>query len=369
MNKGRFQKQPKGKRKVFYIVMLVYAVVALIAIGLGLNWFYGFIGAYEASRPKHVLEGYIQKLDGAHVAEHSGNVIGKIDHHIQSEQACREYIENALTAPFTYAKKSKESTDTKQVFAIRCGMQVVGEFTMETVQEDEYGFAHWEITDESFDVSYLIGDTVSTVAPDHYTVSVNGAVLDSSYVVGEPIGYDALEMFYDEYDLPAMVTYEAGPFLGSFEMTVTDTEGKPFDLEQAKDLNLIAQNCPEEMLEPLDEFVDIFIDKYVIYTGGSNKSADLNLYYLLQHVVKGSDFEERMRGAWYGQQYTQSWGDKIVEIRNNYFFQLEKGKYVCDVTYLLDTTGKQGVVRTTNNVRMVVVKTSGGLKVLTLYNY
>ena len=152
-------------------------------------------------------------------------------------------------------------------------------------------------------------------------------------------------------------------------MTVTDTEGNPFDLEKVEDLNKLAENCPEEMLEELDDFVDLFINRYVTYAGGSNKHADTNLANLLKLIVPGSDYAERMNGAWYGQLYTQSYADKIVEINNNYFFQLEEGKYVCDVTYLVDTTGKQGVVRTTNNVRIVVVETNVGLRVLTVYSY
>jgi len=369
MSNGKYLAQKKRRFWPFLLFMLIYAVLALAAIGYGLNWFYGYIEAYEASRPKHVLNAYMDGLTAEHVCDLSAEVIGEIDHNIQSEEECRAYIKEALSDGFSYAKKSSESTSTKHVYVLRTGLQVIGQFTMEAMREDEYGFTYWEVTGESFDMSYLIGEKISTVAPNHYAVTVNGKKLDSNYVVGEPIGYDALKNFYNDYDLPVMVTYEAGPFLGEYEMIVTDTEGRPFVLEEQEDLNLLAQNCPEEMVEELDEFVDIFIDKYVTYTGGSNKNADANLADLLRYVVKGSDFEDRMHGAWYGQLYAQSWGDRIVEIRNNYFFQLEDGKYVCDVTYLVDTTGKQGVVQTTNNVRIVVVKTGGGLKVLTVYNY
>jgi hypothetical protein len=102
---------------------------------------------------------------------------------------------------------------------------------------------------------------------------------------------------------------------------------------------------------------------------GANKNAEKNLYDLLTVVVRGSDFESRMYGALTGQKVTQSKGDKITEITNNYFFKLKDGRYACDVTYVIDTTGKQGVVTTTNNVRIIVDDTKDGLRVYTVYNY
>lgn len=369
MAKGKFVKAKKRRFWPFALFMLIYAVAVLIAVELGLQDFWDYIAAYEDSRPKHVLNAYMDSLDGVHISDLSSDVIAQIDHNIQSEEECREYIQNAVSGGISYAKKSSESTDTRHVYMLRTGTQVIGSFTMEVTHEDEYGFTYWEVTEESFDMSYLIGEAVSTVAPDHYTVTVNGSVLDSSYITGDPIEYEALEMFYDDYTLPAMVTYQAGPFLGEFDMVITDTEGDVVIMENVEDISKLAENCSEEQVAKLDSFADEFLNRYVTYMSGANKSADANLHNLLKYVVDDSDFEERMIGALYGQQATQSRGDVIKEIRNNYFFKLESGRYVCDITYMVDTTGKQGVVTTTNNVRIIVVDTEDGLRVLTVYNY
>jgi hypothetical protein len=369
MANGKFTKVKKRRFWPFALFMLIYAAVALTAIELGLGMFHSYIAAYEDSRPKHVLNGYMDSLTAEHVADLSQDVIDQVDHNIQSVEECREYIAQALAKGFSYAKKSSESTETKQVYVIRSGLQVVGQFTMEATHEDDYGFTYWEVTQESFDMSYLIGSTVSTVAPDHYDVTVNGKVLDSSYIVGEPMKYDALKPFYGDYELPMLVTYQAGPFLGDFDMITTDAEGKVLVLEEVEDVSTLAQNCSAEEVEQLDEFVDLFLGKYVTYMSGANKNAEKNLYDLLTVVVRGSDFESRMYGALTGQKVTQSKGDKITDITNNYFFKLEDGRYACDVTYVIDTTGKQGVVTTTNNVRIIVDDTKDGLRVFTVYNY
>lgn len=369
MANGKFMKVKKRRFWPFALFMLIYATVALIGIELGLGMFHSYIAAYEDSRPKHVLNAYMDGLTAEHVADLSQEVIDQVDHNIQSVEECREYIAQTFAKGFSYAKKSSESTETKQVYVVRSGLQVIGQFTMEVTHEDDYGFTYWEVTQETFDVSYLIGSTVSTVAPDNYNVSVNGKVLDSSYIVGDPMKYDALKPFYSDYELPMLVTYQAGPFLGELEMITTDTEGNPFVLEEVEDLSTLAQNCSEEEVEQLDEFVDFFLDKYVTYMSGANKSAELNLHRLLDYVVKDSDFADRMVGALVGQKVTQSQGDKITDITNNYFFKLQDGRYACDVTYVIDTTGKQGVVTTTNSVRIIVDNTKDGLRVFTVYNY
>lgn len=369
MTERRRRAPARRKIRIFPVFMAIYAIVALVAIWFGLRWFHGFIASYEDSLPKHVLDAYMEDLTPERIADLSQDVIAKVDHSLQSEEECREYIIQALSGGLQYAKKSSESTEDKHVYVLRCGMQVIGSFTMETAYEDEHGFDYWKVTEESFDLNYLLGETVTVKAPDSYPVTVNGIQLNSTYVVGQPQQLDALKSFYSKYSLPVIVTYQAGPFLGDVTVEVTDPEGNPFDLEAVEDLNTLAENCPEEMITRLDTFVDDFINRYVAFCGGSNKDADANLNRLLAVVVPGSDFASRMYGAWYGQKFTQSWGDWIREIRNNYFFQLDDSTYMCDVTYLVDTSGKQGIVRTTNNVRIVIVKTGNTLKVQAVYNY
>lgn len=370
MANGKFMKVKKRRFWPFALFMLIYAIVILTAIELGLGMFHDYLAAYEASRPKHILSAYMDNLSADYVSDRSQDVIDQVDHNIQSEEECREYIAQSLAKGFSYAKKSSESTETKQVYVVRSGLQVIGQFTMEVTKEDDYGFSFWEVTQESFDMSYLIGSTVSTVAPDSCNVSVNGKVLDSSYVVGDPMKYDALKSFYGDYEeLPMLVTYQAGPFLGEFDMITTDAAGNVLVLEEVEDRNTLAENCTDEEIEELDAFVDLFLGKYVTYMSGANKNAEANLYDLLKYVVRGSDFESRMYGALTGQKVTQSKGDKITQITNNYFFKLKDGRYACDVTYVIDTTGKQGVVTTTNNVRIIVDETKDGLRVFTVYNY
>jgi len=362
------KKQKNGKKRSFFgWGMLIYAIVFLTGLYFGLKELWAFMEAYEASRPKNVLAAYMNSVTDEYVCDQSSDVINMVDHNIQTEEACRGYIKDQLAGGITYAKKSSECSASKQVYVLRSGGKVIGEFAMEIENQDAYGFDYWKITEESFDLSYLIGEKITAVAPDNYTVSVNGVNLDSSYVVGEPVLYDALEAFYDDYQLPKIVSYEAGPFLGSFEMTVTDPDGNV--VTEKPDPAILDDNCTEEQLKELNEFIPKFLKRYVDYMGSSNKSADLNYQNLMVYIVKDSEFAERMYGSLYGQRATQSRGDTIQEIKNNFYFRIDEGMYLCDITYLVDTIGKQGSVITTNNVRILIVNTDNGLKVQSVRNY
>lgn len=355
------------KRSFFGWGMLIYAVVFLTASYFGLRELWSFMEAYEASRPMNVLNAYMETVTDDYVCDQSQELIDSVDHNIQSEEACRTYIKEALSGGISYARKTKECTDTRQVYVLRSGGKVIGEFAMEVKSEDSYGFTMWELTEDSFDLSYLMGSTVSVSAPDSYRVSVNGVALDSSYMVGEPVQYEALEDFYEDYELPTIVTYEAGPFLGDFEMVVTNPNGEV--VTETPDPKVLEDNCSEEEIAELKSYIAEFLKVYVDYMGSSNDQADYNYSVLMKYIVKDSEFAERMYGALYGQRATQSRGDTITEITNNFYFRVDEGYYLCDVTYLVDTIGKQGSVITTNNVRILIVESDGKMLVQSVRNY
>ena len=67
--------------------------------------------------------------------------------------------------------------------------------------------------------------------------------------------------------------------------------------------------------------------------------------------------------------WAQSNGNTLVSINYHHFTNAGDGKYICDVTYEVDTSGREGIVRTTNNVRFVIVDLSGELRVEMLTSY
>ena len=371
MSKKR--KQKKRSFGWFLLGMFVYAAVVLGAACYGLKELWAFLEAYEASRDYHAIDAYMEQLTPEHICDTQAYLVDQVDHNIQSEEQCRQVLMDALKEDITYARKASECTDTKQVYILRCGKQVVGSFYIQAQPADEYGFTPWEFGGESFDLSYLMGTTVSATAPMGYPVYVNGVQLDDSYVIDETSEQIAfLEDFYEDYDLPVFFTktYEAGPFLGQFPMEVKDPEGNDYVFDEAAfDKEALASNCSEEETSQLQTFTEDFLNRYIVFAGCANDNRYANYSWVIQLVVPDSNLAQRMLDALDGMQYAQSRGDEIETITIHHMVRLTEGRYLLDTTYLVNTIGNEGKVQTTNNARLIIVEQDGKLLVESMIAY
>ena len=367
-------KKAKRKGMGLAIFMVVYALAALTGIFFGLKWFWGYMEAYEASRPHVTIDAYMATISREAIVDRCDVIIEKADLNIQSEEECRKFLENAISGEITYARKASECTDTVQTYVLRSGGQVIGSFSIEAGPEDAYGFTPWHLRKENFDLSYLMGaQTVSVTVPQGYGVWVNGVKLDESYILEEQRrDYALLENFYKSYDLPQLVlqTYQAGPFLDAeYQMEVYDPEGRPFVMDESFDENVLIELKDEEKILMLEAYVEEFLDVYVLFAGCANDLRYSNFNKVMKYVVPDSTLAQRMTDAMEGLEYAQSRGDKVVDIQIHHLVEMVPGIYMCDVTYLVDTTGHDGVVQVTNNVKMVVVKEDGKLLVESMIGY
>ncbi len=354
----------------FALILVLYSTVFLTAAWFGLKYLWTYMDAYEKSRPENVVYAYMDNLTREHIVDMSQELIDSVDHNIQSEEAAKAYLLEAISGDITFAKKVKESNNhSKQVFVLKIGEQLIGQFMIEAKEPDEYGFTQWSVSQESFDLSYLIGNTDSVTAPNHYSVYANGAKLDETYIVTTDIRYDELKGYYDDYILPFRQTYEAGPVLGPLELTVQDDNGNPVIIDESTDPLSFLLNYSDSEQQKLQKFVDTFVASYVQFAGCANRNRYGNYRELIQYVVEDTDLAERLYDAIYGLRAAQSRGDEIVSIDIKFLYRLEEGTYLCDITYDVDTTGKNGVVRQTTNAKMVVTTVNGELKAQTFSIY
>jgi len=281
---------------------------------------------------------------------------------------------DAISGEITYARKASACTDTEQTYVLRSGDRVIGSFVIEAGEKDSYGFAPWSLKEESFDLSDLMGtDTISVTVPQGYGVWVNGVQLDERYIVEEDRReYDVLKEFYGIYDVPELVlyTYEAGPFLNAeFTMEVYDEAGKPFTMDESFDENSLIELKDGAKTAELKDFVEEFIDIYVIFAGCANDNRYANYNKVIKYVVPDSSLAQRMYDALDGMQFAQSQGDEVASVNIHHYVELEPGKYLCDVSYKVDTTGYEGVVQTTTNCKMILVEQGGKLLVESMIGY
>ncbi len=366
----------KKKGAGFAIFMVVYAVLALTGIFFGLRWFWGFIEAYEASRPHVPIDAYMESMSPEKVVEGCEALVESTDENLQAPEHVRQLLLESLTEPITYARKASACTETRQVYVLRSGSQVIGSFSIVSGPEDAYGFNPWTLEGEQFDLSHLMGtEKITVTVPDGMgiQVRVNGTVLDESYIVKtESSEFELLEDFYGKYDLPLFTlnTYEAGPFLGemlSFE--VLDREGNPFTYDESFDPNVLIEMTDIGQKAVLESFIREFLDAYVIFAGCANDFRYANYGQVIQYVVPESNLAKRMQEALEGLFYAQSKGDEVDSVIFHHMVELAPETYMCDVTYLVNTIGQEGMVQTTTNVKMILVRMDGKLLVESMIGY
>jgi hypothetical protein len=126
---GKYEKRKPKKRGCwgFLVFMFLYAAVILAAANWGLQQFWDYIDAYEASRINHPVDAYMEALTPQYVCDRSADLIDSIDHHLQNEQECEKVILDFLSGGITHARKASECTDTRTVYVLRSGGKVIGQ--------------------------------------------------------------------------------------------------------------------------------------------------------------------------------------------------------------------------------------------------
>lgn len=362
--------QKKGFKR-FFKGLLIYSIVFAVLAAAGLYVFWDFINSYELSRPKTAIVPYVQQLTKEQVAAADTNVIGQIDHNIQSEDACRQFIADSLRKDITYAQNVAESTDTQTVYMLMCDGKVIGKVTLGAMPADRYGFTPWKVTGTSFDFSYLVGKEATITVPHDFTVYANGVALDSSYITEENIPYEPLKSYYSEYQPPYMVTYAVAPILGDIQLTTKDRNGQDVTLDENTDYTQFMDNCTDAQLAAIDQLLDPFLRSYVAYTSsaGGNWNAQNNYRNLSRYLAPGGDLQKRMYSALDGLSWGRDTGSTLREISVNHAVFLGNGHYLCDVTYNVEAVVYKDDPITVNNATMILVETENGLLVESLMSY
>lgn len=350
----------KGEIPNFLTGMALYGAVVLTLILIGLTLFWSFLTAYEASRPRNTVEGYLESLTAEHIRDQAlPGVLDRVDTRVQDEEICRERLAEALQGKLTAARNISRSTGETQVYVLRQGSQVIGSFQMEQTGKPSWGFAPWTVTGEEFDLSFLLGDKVSLTVPPGYTVYVDGKPLPSGCVVEEGIPYPELSEFGGDYELPTLVRYEAGPFLGRTEVTLTDDEGKAVAPDAGSDVFL--DNCSPEEREAVEGAARAFVQTYVDYVSCTGSDPATTLQWLRKLMVPDSALAKRMRDALAGLHWVSDRHATVSGMEVGLVSQVGEDLYFCEVAYTVNTRDITGQVQVESRVKLLLRQTGGKL--------
>ena len=325
------------KKSLFGIRLVIYAWLLLILFGCALVFLVRYLAVYELSQPKYCVEAYWNEfLEDPYPAEAQA-AVADLDPLICSPEEAEAVI-RPLLADSRLVKDPTRSVDDELLV-----YQIVG------ADKTRLGEVCFSVTGtRQFGLPMLLGPEC---------------------IVESGIPYQALEECYLHYEnLPTMVRYEGGPFLGDVKLRICDPGGRELSEEELTE-SVFLDNCPAAEREAVVAFVDEFLPLYVFYSADVNRSA---IHYYTQVYalsVPGSELRTRLSQALGSFGYSNTKALTIQSVDWNAVTDFGGGRYLADVSYTSDITGLHGQVSSTDHVRIVILFYDGRLLADALYHY
>ena len=108
--------------------MCAYIVIALVLIGVGLTWLWGYAEAYEASQPTSTMDKVVAELNKTFWNDDMAATIAAMPHEAQTDDECAEIIKSMIGSGVSY--KRSGSTDTTITYNLVCDTGVFGNVTL-----------------------------------------------------------------------------------------------------------------------------------------------------------------------------------------------------------------------------------------------
>ena len=352
----------------FLKVMLLYALAVLLLGGMGLGFLWNYLGAYEASRSQYAVEAVMADLTPETVLEGAQGLLDRVDANLQSRDRAEQQILDACQEPFRAVKDPGASGELELHYEIRTGKQKIGTFTLTAQPQGLYGLPKWTLQDRNFDLSFLWGDPVTLTVDSRAQVVLEGKALPETYRTRQDIPYALFAELGEGAAFPTKVTYTLEGYLGTISPRVLDGNGRDVTGEDYETV-FLQDNCGEEENQALRQTLETFVKRYIAFSGSTKASARGNLASLRRSIASGSPLYTRLASALDGLSFGQSTWDQLQEIQYHHLLRLEEKLYFCDITYLVNTSGRKGVVQTTNNMKLLVTREGQSLKITELSSY
>lgn len=344
------------------------ALVVVAAVALGVFW--AFMDAYERSRPQFAVDGYLAAVTPEAISSHETAIPRACDLYLQDEEDARAVIAQSI-GRLTCLRDAKQSTPEQPAYALMNGGQRIGTIILTVKERDIFGLDHWQVAEQTFDFSHLLGDTPSVTVPTGYRVFVDGRPLGNEYLTARKIKFRQLEPYYEAYNAPTMRTYTTGQILGTPQVTVRGLQDEPVDIQTKEEIEATYCNCGEEEIARVKTAAESFVKAYVRFTSaaGGRNNRYYNYNQLAKNMVPGGDLARRTKSALDAMYWVGDHRAKIKGVEYHQFICLQDGVYMVDLTYTVNQQVKKGKADSSVNLRLVLTEIDGVLKTESMLTY
>ena len=371
-------KKKKHGAAAYTAALLVYTLILVVLACFGLTKVWNYAEEYEASRPDHTMDTYIERLSKNLWDDSIAATIAAMPHEVQTDEECKELVKAMLSDELSYSRQAGGGeTDPTITYNLLCGGNVFGKVVLvrdtSKEKEVEFGLLPWRVDKEEFDFNGLYSSVQITV-PEAYSVKLNGVTLGEEYIIERDIPYDVLEDYYNQYpDLPKKVTYKFDNVFGHLEPVVYNEQGEETVIDQTRDDSQYIKPVDPAVMERMQAFAVNFSDTYLAYCAGVY---DPMYAYnnLAPYILLGGEFDARLHQAMDGySNWSHTTSYRFDSATLNKATDVGDGYYILEISAMTTTTfpnhGENGVVTTNNGLSVIVHDTAGEIRAVAVERY
>ncbi len=357
----------RKKRSFFLPALMAYVLIWLVALLVGLRYFWMFLADYEASRPKYTVQAFEETFDFSSQRAYAESWLQTLNPYVNTTDGYFDMLVAEVSNDVSCLKHAELCTDSKQVYAILHDGKPMGEMTMQITGQSRFGFDVWQVTDVDYDFSDLT-KSYSVTIPESWSLYCNGNLVGPETITARGIPIPLLRDFdAAEYELPTQVTYTVDNFIGELHTEIRNPSGVV-----VTELNeqTMTDNCTDGEKASLDSFLGNYIERLVNYSSNYRGNRWGNYESLAQLIVDGSELEQRMHEAMDGLNYVPARYNPVTAITVHNYMNLGNGRYFLKLTYNVDVLGQTTDVNATeNHLELIVTEHGDGYLALTQQFY
>lgn len=362
----REKKRSKWVR--FLLWMVIYALVVLIAATIGMKFLWDYAAEYEKELPTYKMNDYIGTLNESHVRKIALDFVTTLDHNIQSEDDAHAVIWKCFFAGVKYQQIDSAADGQSVTYQISNKEHALGKVTL-IRNGDGLGEKTWSVGEESYDFSFL-KTSESFVVPDQWVVYCGERRLGVQYITNPRVEYSFLHDCYGyDFPMPYLAEYEISNYIGDPKIRFFDPDGNERPRFTFTDGREQIQRVSGLTKETFAAFADTFVPLYVNCLSNVTRSAGTNYQRLRPYLVPDSDLDQRLKGAFGGQAFTQSRGTEISDVRIHDVYNLGSEYFIIDLSYSVKTVSDKGESVSDTDMYLVVCRDDEVIRAQTVFYY
>lgn len=302
--------------------MIIYAAVAVVAIGF--LWFklWGIVDTYQQELPEYAMDDYMETFNNEYynklVAENSDINVSEFE---DADKIVAKYGKASIEGKeLSYKKKTGKYTNTSPVYSVLADDKEVAEVSF---KENKYGKGRkkWAVNEEIAEGIKINGkEKVTVSAPEGCSVFVNGVEVDKKYITGTTEEAKLLENVKKYIsDIPEMEIYTVEGLCEKPEVQAKSSDGK--ELEATVDGNNYSYGfqSDDDFAAANDQWIISMINAYALYLSNDGSFTALTPYLYPDDTTEGLKSKLSTIGvSWYTDHTSTSLSDQKVSDYKQY---------------------------------------------------